>query len=779
MALDYIRTIISPKKSASMIAKSTLSCFLLLFISFSLNAQWVKTNGPEGISVTSFFDTGPVLLCGTNAQGVYKSADHGNTWSVSNQGLQNKWIQCFAKDSLYVYAGSFGEGVFRSSNNGTTWQPVNTGMQFEAVYSLLQAGGYLFAGTVRNGIFRSANHGLTWIHITENIMSEAFIKAMVYDSPRLMVEADNYIFYSNDLGETWDVDQGPTQFYQIYDFFQKGDTLFASGFHIIFRSTDGGVNWSLPYFLPYGHSVVGFCQVGNTVYAATGAGMFSTTDWGLSWVQIPATGLRTGGSDFIMSGNNFVLGREEIGIAVSADLGNSWTQIPLSQFAPASNIDDSMIFAHDTVYTGTHGNGVFATADQGNTWTKIGTTNQFDSLSNESIFSMLSIEPHILLAGGCGTGLFRSANNGATWNFINDGLPPEAGTDFTCINSLVQAGPNILAALTIGVYYSTDSGLTWHPTSLTGPNVLSAGGFAVHGNIVCTTVNAFPNQPGFPSQTGIYRSTDYGITWNLVAEILDVGFLTAGGGQNMYGGFLFSSYVSHDDGFTWLSTGLSATFTVLAWNNYAFVGNNLGVFFSNDSGTTWAQVNQGMDPYPNNAVQGLTTDSVYLYAGMYRDAVWRRPLSDFGIAPPPCSHIVSNTANSGTGSLRDAIACAESGVTITFSPTLADQIIKLTTGEIEIKKDVTISGLGMEHLILSGNNASRVFHLFPGKNLTLKNLALEDGNAVSNGGALFAEGHLILENVQFQNNMMNGLPRAFSSIPPAQVEVMGTVNVKN
>lgn len=107
-----------------------------------------------------FFNNDSIVLCGTKAQGVYRSADNGNSWVVSNQGLQNKWIDCFEKDSDYLYAGCFGEGVFRSSDNGHTWFPANTGIQNEAVACLLRVGGTLFAGTVWNGGFRSADHDL-------------------------------------------------------------------------------------------------------------------------------------------------------------------------------------------------------------------------------------------------------------------------------------------------------------------------------------------------------------------------------------------------------------------------------------------------------------------------------------------------------------------------------------------------------------------------------------------------------------------------------------------
>ncbi|MEO6133239.1 MAG: hypothetical protein ABIQ02_15460, partial [Saprospiraceae bacterium] len=199
--------------------------------------------------------------------------------------------------------------------------------------------------------------------------------------------------------------------------------------------------------------------------------------------------------------------------------------------------------------------------------------------------------------------------------------------------------------------------------------------------------------------------------------------------------------------------------------------------FSNNYGSSFTDYTPGMDPYPNNAVQGFAMDNYYVYAGTFLDAMWRRPQSDFGIIPP-CSTVVTNVNNSGTGSLRDAISCAPSGATITFNSGLTDQTITLTSGEITINKDVTIAGLGMTHLTLSGNNASRVFHLLPGINFTVKDLSLKNGNAVSNGGAIYSEGHLILQNVLFQNNIGNSLPRALTITGTSVVNMMGTVNVK-
>src|SRR5207302_280576 len=63
-------------------------------------------------------------------------------------------------------------------------------------------------------------------------------------------------------------------------------------------------------------------------------------------------------------------------------------------------------------------------------------------------------------------------------------------------------------------------------------------------------------------------------------------------------------------------------------------------------------------------------------------------------------------------SLREAIGLANvnpGADTITFAPALNGQTITLTTGELQVSDDVTITGPGANLLTVSGNNASRIF----------------------------------------------------------------------
>jgi hypothetical protein len=54
---------------------------------------------------------------------------------------------------------------------------------------------------------------------------------------------------------------------------------------------------------------------------------------------------------------------------------------------------------------------------------------------------------------------------------------------------------------------------------------------------------------------------------------------------------------------------------------------------------------------------------------------------------------VTNTNDSGPGSLRSAIASAAAGDTIQFASSLASQTITLTSGQLVINKNLTIDAV--------------------------------------------------------------------------------------
>ena len=112
--------------------------------------------------------------------------------------------------------------------------------------------------------------------------------------------------------------------------------------------------------------------------------------------------------------------------------------------------------------------------------------------------------------------------------------------------------------------------------------------------------------------------------------------------------------------------------------------------------------------------------------------------------------------------------------------------ITLTSGEILIDKNISIIGFGVNDLIISGNSVSRIFRVTPGNTLALQGMTLTGASALENGGAIYVEGDglsnggsLYLNNVTIQNSFQNGVPKSLTLALPSNLEIIGTVDMKN
>src|SRR5262249_33844418 len=95
----------------------------------------------------------------------------------------------------------------------------------------------------------------------------------------------------------------------------------------------------------------------------------------------------------------------------------------------------------------------------------------------------------------------------------------------------------------------------------------------------------------------------------------------------------------------------------------------------------------------------------------------------------PAHLTVTSDADAGLGSLRAAIANANSGDTIKFASSV--HLIALTTGQLAITKSLTIDGPGADKLTVSGSNSSRVFAVSSGVQVTIDGLTVANGRAAT------------------------------------------------
>ena len=110
---------------------------------------------------------------------------------------------------------------------------------------------------------------------------------------------------------------------------------------------------------------------------------------------------------------------------------------------------------------------------------------------------------------------------------------------------------------------------------------------------------------------------------------------------------------------------------------------------------------------------------------------------------------VTNTNDSGPGSLRQALRIANDGDTINFAVT---GTITLTSGGLPINKNITISGPGPDQLSIDGNQALLVFGVFPGKAATISGLTVRNAQS-----GVLNEGTVTVTNCVLSGNSYDGL----------------------
>ena len=117
-----------------------------------------------------------------------------------------------------------------------------------------------------------------------------------------------------------------------------------------------------------------------------------------------------------------------------------------------------------------------------------------------------------------------------------------------------------------------------------------------------------------------------------------------------------------------------------------------------------------------------------------------------------------------TGSLRWAITNTPANGTVDFASALKGQTIALKAGQLVVDKQLTIKGLGVNSLTVSGNNVSRVFYVsgsFATPTL-ISDMTITKGNAVgpdlslfgndNDGGGILNTGYLSLLRVSVSTN---------------------------
>ena len=130
--------------------------------------------------------------------------------------------------------------------------------------------------------------------------------------------------------------------------------------------------------------------------------------------------------------------------------------------------------------------------------------------------------------------------------------------------------------------------------------------------------------------------------------------------------------------------------------------------------------------------------------------------------------VVTNTNDSGPGSLRQALADANNGDTI--DATGVSGTILLTSGELQITHSVTINGPGADNLAVDGNGQSLVFNVNPGKNVAIDGLTVTNDGG---GGIYDNQAALTVSNCTVSGNSAGGTSNSNGTLTLSDCTVSG------
>ncbi|HYM20784.1 MAG TPA: T9SS type A sorting domain-containing protein [Candidatus Kapabacteria bacterium] len=160
-------------------------------------------NAPIGAYPTSYFRLGDTVIVGTANGNIFISDDDGVSWSQKSSlalaGGSNIYAVLYYNGILY--ASSRDDGIYRSTDFGNTWS-LSLDRSVGDFFMALTAHGNVVLAANDKGIYRTTDEGVTWDTLLDYVSFEALQVV-----GNIIFAAGDGIYISTDDGATWSVDQ--------------------------------------------------------------------------------------------------------------------------------------------------------------------------------------------------------------------------------------------------------------------------------------------------------------------------------------------------------------------------------------------------------------------------------------------------------------------------------------------------------------------------------------------------------------------------------------------
>ncbi|MBI5325050.1 MAG: T9SS type A sorting domain-containing protein [Ignavibacteriae bacterium] len=592
--------------------RNFITCIIAIIIPAIIPSysQWSEVNnGFYGGLTTCFVYKDGFLFAGAEGSGIYRSSNNGSTWTVLRNGLPFMGTRAMIVAGANIFAGTNGGGVYITTNNGDNWSASNSGLTNQSVLSLIQKGLFIYAGTTNGGLYVSTNNGANW-SLANSGLPNAGINEIINIGDSLYVATSSGVYLSSNNGASWVSRSNGLTSTDINSVTYDGTILYAASHtNGVFISMNKGDNWSNSSTGITNLSVLNLKNNVTKCFAGTNGGGVFYTPDGGVNWFPVNNGMYNTYVLKLFINGTNLYAGTDGGAFYTTDEGVIWNDI--TNGLTNSEVIHLTKDESNNMYTGTYGRGAFKSTNNGTSWFEINTG--LEELYAYSLINQLNI----LFAGLWNGQVCRSTNMGGSWStIVNKTVPRSMVWSFALIGSNLYHGNSLN-----GVYKSTDFGLTW--------NAVNNG--LTNTNVRCLTANG-TNLFAGTQGGGVYLSTNDGANWSQVntgLPNLNVNCLTAGG-ANVYAGTSSNGIcVSTNNGTSWLvlNNGMTSQARSIAVNGTSLIAATPnGIFYSTNSGTNWQAGNNGL---LNLNCWSLLVNGTQIFLGTYGNGVFKANSSDF------------------------------------------------------------------------------------------------------------------------------------------------------